>query len=80
MTKRNKLENLKSYKPMRAVALAFKPLCVKVDQDIDQAIRALPQPSTWLRDVIENAAIAQELVKNNSSSERVTELKENLGK
>lgn len=62
MKKRNRLDNLQPLKPMRGVALANKPLCVKIDPDIDKAIRALPETSAWLRKVIETAAIAEGLV------------------
>ncbi|HYX18375.1 MAG TPA: hypothetical protein VE944_29220 [Nostoc sp.] len=62
MSKRNKLDNLKPIKPMREVALADQPLCVKIDRDIDAIIRTMPERSTWLREAIETAAIEQGLV------------------
>lgn len=62
MSKRNKLDNLQPIKPMRGVALAEQPLCVKVDPEIDKAIRAMPERSAWLRNAIEAAAIEQGLV------------------
>lgn len=62
MKKRNKLDNLQPLKPIREVALADQPLCVKIDRDIDKAIRAMPERSAWLREAIETAAIEQGLV------------------
>lgn len=56
------LENLKKapFRPIGDVALAKKPLCAKVPQDIDDWVRALPSSSAWLRDVIVAAAIVQQ--------------------
>ncbi|MHC5914705.1 MAG: hypothetical protein ACYTXE_27770 [Nostoc sp.] len=62
MTKRNKLDNLQPLKPIRGVALADQPLCVKIDRDIDAIIRTMPERSTWLREAIETAAVEQGLV------------------
>jgi hypothetical protein len=62
MKKRNKLDNLQPLKPLREVALAETPLCVKIDRDIDAIIRTLPERSAWLREAIETAAIEQGLV------------------
>ncbi|MBG1259647.1 hypothetical protein [Nostoc commune] len=62
MKKRNKLDNLKPFKPLGEQALAENPLCVKVDPEIDKAIRAMPERSKWLRNAIETAAIEQGLV------------------
>jgi len=45
--------------------MSGKPLCVKVPQDIDDWVRALPNSSAWLREVIVAAAkeeIAKEVV------------------
>jgi hypothetical protein len=62
MKKRNRLDNLQPLKPLRDVALADKPLCVKIDRDIDAIIRTMPERSAWLREAIETAAIEQGLV------------------
>lgn len=62
MKKRNKLDNLQPLKPLRDVALADKPLCVKIDQDIDAIIRTMSERSAWLREAIETAAIEQGLI------------------
>lgn len=62
MKKRTRLDNLQPLKPLRDVALADKPLCVKIDRDIDAMIRTMPERSAWLRDAIETAAIEQGLV------------------
>lgn len=62
MKKRNKLDNLQPLKPLREVALAETPLCVKVDREIDKAIRAMPERSAWLRNAIEKTAIEEGLV------------------
>ena len=62
MKKRNRLDNLQPLKPLRDVALADQPLCVKVDREIDAIIRAMPERSAWLREAIETAAIKQGLV------------------
>jgi hypothetical protein len=61
------LENLKKapFKPLGETAMSGKPLCVKVPQDIDDWVRALPNSSAWLREVIVAAAkeeIAKEVV------------------
>ncbi|MBD0328270.1 MAG: hypothetical protein ICV68_17765 [Pyrinomonadaceae bacterium] len=70
MKKRTRLDNLQPLKPLREVALADKPLCVKIDRDIDAAIRTMPERSAWLREAIESAAIEQGLV---STKEDATE-------
>jgi len=62
MKKRNRLDNLQPLKPLRDVALADKPLCCKIDRDIDAIIRTMPERSAWLREAIETAAIEQGLV------------------
>ncbi len=55
------LQNLKKapFKPLGDTALARKPLCTKVPQDVDDWVRALPNPSAWLREVIVAAAKQQ---------------------
>ncbi|MBD2606348.1 hypothetical protein H6G81_17880 [Scytonema hofmannii FACHB-248] len=70
MKKRNKLDNLKPFKPLGEHALAENPLCVKVDPEIDKAIRAMSERSAWLREAIETAAIEQGLI---PSKEDITE-------
>ncbi len=43
-------------------SLAENPLCVKVNPEIDKAIRAMPERSKWLRKAIERVAIEEGLV------------------
>ena len=50
------LENLKAMPRLGSEPLASKPLCVKVPQSVDDAIRSLDSPSEWLRRVITDAA------------------------
>ncbi len=64
MKKRNKLDNLQPFKPIRESALADKPLCVKIDRSIDAAIRAIPNRSEWLRNIIEEAAVKEGIFSN----------------
>lgn len=58
------LENLKKapFQPLGETALARKPLCTKVPQDVDDWVRALPNASAWLREIIV-AAAQQEIAK-----------------
>lgn len=58
MPSQRSLENLKKapFKPVGEKALASKPVAVKLPQDIDEAVRSLPNPSEWLRRVIVEAA------------------------
>lgn len=48
-------ESLKSFPRVTDEPLSKKPLCVKVEQSIDDAVRSLPNPSDWLRRVITEA-------------------------
>lgn len=47
---------LTRFKPTSAEPLAERPVSVKLPQDIDALVRALPLPSEWLRQVICEAA------------------------
>jgi hypothetical protein len=49
------------FKPLGDEALAPNPLCIRVSKEIDEAVRALPDTSAWLRRVITEAA-QQELI------------------
>lgn len=40
--------------------LADKPLCVRVEADIDAYVRGLPNKTAWLRSVITKAAIEEQ--------------------
>lgn len=55
----NRLDNLKPFKPDGEKALAQKPLCVKLPSNLDSVVRALPNTSAWVRQVIAEAAIAE---------------------
>lgn len=48
----SKLDNLQPFKPMGEVALASKPLCVKVAPEVDAILRSLPDRSGFIRDAI----------------------------
>ena len=39
--------------------LASNPLCVRVETDIDEFVRGLPNKAAWLRRVITKAAIEE---------------------
>ena len=54
--KRNKLDNLEPFKPMGDEPLARRPICVKLPNELDKAIRSLPDTSAWIRSVLEAAA------------------------
>ncbi len=54
--KKNKLDNLEPFKPMGDEALARYPICVKLPIELDKAIRALPNTSSWVRNVLQTAA------------------------
>jgi len=49
------------FKPLSDEAMADKALSVRVAQDVDAAVRAVPDRATWLRRVITDAA-RQELM------------------
>ena len=57
----NKLDNLQPFKPDGEQSLSRLPLCVKVDKDIDEKVRMLPNKSIWLRRVI-TEAVQRELM------------------
>ena len=69
MTSARSLENLKK-NPMPRLGdqpLARRPLSVKVSTDIDEAVRAFPNPSNWLRE-----AIAEKLEREKGKSLQAT--------
>lgn len=45
-------DHLTRFKPIHSQPLADRPISVKLPVDIDAAVRALPEPSEWLRRVI----------------------------
>lgn len=54
-------EQLQAYQfPRSEVPLAQRPLTVRVRQDIDEFIRQLPNRNEWLRQVITEAAEAEQ--------------------
>jgi hypothetical protein len=57
----DKLDNLKPFTPEGEEALSRKPLCVKLDREIDEKVRSLPNKSAWLRRVI-TEAVQKELM------------------
>jgi len=48
-------KNLTPFPSVTKQPLAKKPLCVKVEVEIDEFVRSLSNPSGWLRDVITKA-------------------------
>lgn len=56
-----KTDQLQAYQfPSSEVPLAQRPLTVRVRQDIDEFIRQLPNRNEWLRQVITEAAEAEQ--------------------
>jgi len=55
-------KNLTPFPSVTKQPLAKKPLCVKVEVDIDEFVRSLPNPSGWLRDVITKAVPGKDSV------------------
>ena len=51
-------------KPRGNKPLALSPLSVRVNAELDAVIRALPDTTKWLREVIERAAAADGIYKN----------------
>ena len=51
-------------KPLGKKPLALSPLSVRVSVELDAVIRALPDTTKWLREVIERAAAADGIYKN----------------
>lgn len=45
-------EHFTRFKPVHSQPLANRPISVRLPVEIDAAIRALPEPSEWLRRVI----------------------------
>jgi hypothetical protein len=64
---RGPLENLKPMPRLGTESLASQPLCVRVPQEVDAAVRSLPDTSAWLRRVITEAA-QRELMSNQEAS------------
>jgi len=64
---RGPLENLKPMPRLGSEPLASQPLCVKVPKEVDQAVRSLPNYSSWLRRVISEAA-AKELISDQGTT------------
>jgi hypothetical protein len=59
-------DHLTRFKSVRSEPLAARPISVKLPVDIDAVIRALPEPSEWLRRVI-CEAVKKELSSNSES-------------
>lgn len=48
----DKSENLKPFKPIGSQPLSRRPICVKVEVEIDEAVHSIPDKTDWLRKLI----------------------------